>query len=306
MNEKSIAEILSRLPRTDARYLLPPLKLPDSPRISQSVPEFTCVLRGSGSISGETISQIFAPTKRLRMETPRLRGKFAAQDAWQTLLPDRVIGEEQFDCIEAAWDLSWIAESTPTDSMRRAARLVQVVSDSAAPFGVAVTMPMPPSVAGQRAFAIVELKDRFARAIEMRLTPKGRLFPSLAVWESALALGLNWNPIYSLFEWRDVTDTTTLFTVSAPQSADALLPERALEGSGTAYLALSFDLVSLPLPLLVYDSMAVALAYFGRCLNGTPQTSDGRLLDSEQVDRERSQLELLIAEMATAEYIGDL
>jgi FtsZ-interacting cell division protein ZipA len=197
-----------------------------------------------------------------------------------------------------SWTLSSIVLQG-REAVRELERYRAEIERRFAPFGWRVSLRESSEEAVTRAARLNRIKARFARAVEMRLTPHGRPFPSRQVWRSAYALGLTWGEM-DLFHWHEPVSERRLFTMSSLGQPGYFLPERAAEGEGVSGLSLGFELPTAPAPVETFDRMAIALDYLRHHLGGKPTASDGAEMDAERLYLEREQLEEAVTAMAAS------
>lgn len=317
-DEQRIAQILTASSFSDARYLLAPRIFPSRPTLiaesfdadapdpkRELLVELRCA-NGESSVSAEVIARFLATETQARLEFPRVRARIGPEtwgrlSAGSALFSDTAVKEL---CV--GWELATLGGATQNDTKHRISRFIRMMAEIAASLELSVVVIGETSDIARRADVLARAKARFARPVEMRLVSVGRMFPARSVWQAAHALGLRWREPAQLFADEDSNDdaptTGTLWTLSAPTSPGALLPERVLQGSGCASLSLSFDLPTSPAPIAFYDRCAVVLSYLRQTLGGVPRTADGASLDAERLDNDRDTLEILIVEMTTAGY----
>ncbi len=291
-------------PLTDARHLLSPVPLPASSTVQPAPSDapdestsFVIEVSGPRLVPLLAIVETLNGDARIALDFPRLWGRTlgGAETAppWFPLpyspldaLPnaDLPLGATAF-----SWALSGIV-SQGNEAVRELNGYRSELEKRFAPFGWGVTLREAPGDAVARAARLHRIKSRFARAVEMRLIPHGRPFPSRQVWRSAYALGLTWGEM-DLFHWNDPISGRRLFTLSSLGQPGYFLPERAAEGEGIPGLSLGFELPTAPAPLETFDRMAIALDYLRHQLGGKPTASDGAEMDAERLYLEREQLE---------------
>ncbi len=270
-------------PLPDATHLLPRLTLPaPTPPLSPGpnpATEFTVRVIGGFPVEAEAFYEALRGSRtdmgfyRLWVCTPRFPGVWWAGDDLPT--------SGQLGAVAFSWELTGVL-SEGVEAIGELARYALQAGERLKPLGLQVTVPVAPIEAVARAAQLNALKVRFARAIELRLVPVGRVFPARAVWRYAYALGLVWGPM-DLFHWYDASGQTRLFTVSRMGQPGTFLPERAEEGEGVPGLVFSLELPACPLPVPTFERMAIALAHLREPLHARPVTRDGTELDSERL-----------------------
>lgn len=306
--DERVALALGPEPLEDARHLLPPIRLPerDAPPEAAQGPnpatEFLLDLRApSGTVSPADILSAFPAPVRAALDFPRLwaqRTMPGGAAVWQPV--EEIDPAARFANLTLAWELTTLVGEESGELARHLSHLVVAASRAALPLGLSQASAREEArEAARRTLRLREIREKYARAVEMRLIPAGRSFPSRDVWRGAYSLGLQWGDM-DLLHWDDPATGTRLFTVSGAGQPGYFLPERAAEGEGVAGIALAFELPFSPAPLVVYDRMAVALSYFRQRLGGRPTARDGAELDADRLYDDRDALEEAIAEMARA------
>ena len=298
--QRRIALALGAEPLEDARYLLPPLVLPPpAPPIAEGpypLTEFIVDLTGIEGATAEQAQAIFAPQRRVGLGLAHGWAVRAGNDSrWRPL--EEIEEGSRIAHLALTWELSGLF-TEGNEAIEELARYTIQANALASRLGGRAEPRETPAHAAARAAALIALKTRFARTVEMRLAPQNRAFPARAVWRTVYALGLEWGT-HDLFHWFGGTEFS-LFTVSGLGHPTRFLPERAAEGEGAAGLSLSFELPLCPAPLDVYDRMAIALSSLRQRLGGRPLTPHGAELDSERLDNDRAALESAVHEMSRA------
>jgi cell division protein ZipA len=296
-----VALALGLEPLEDARHLLPPITLPPPapplPEGPHPGTEFVVDFVGMLPLTREDVQTVLGPEKRRGLGFVRLWGQPKKHPArWVPL--DAAAPDTVFTGFSLSWELTGLLSEGP-EAVAELAGYVVAVSERAKALLRCAEPRETPQEAATRAARLIVLKTRFARAVEMRLMPQGRGFPSRSVWRAAYALGLEWGDL-DLFHWNDPATGRRLFSMNTVGYPGYFLPERAAEGEETPGVALAFELPLSPAPLDVYDRMGVALAYLRQKLGGRPATADGAELDADRLYEDRDVLADAIQEMACA------
>lgn len=270
-------------PLPDATHLLGRLTLPASPVPPlpgpNSATEFVVRAVGRFPVEAELLYEALRGSRadmgfyRLWVATPRF------PDVWRT--GDDLPASGKIQAVAFSWELTGVL-SEGVEAIGELARYALQAGERLKPLGLQVNIPVAPIEAASRAAQLNALKERFARAVELRLVPIGRAFPARAVWRYTYALGLVWGPM-DLLHWYDQTGQTRLFTLSRMGQPGTFLPERAEEGESVPGLVFSLELPACPLPVPTFERMAIALAHLREPLHARPVTRDGAELDSERL-----------------------
>lgn len=303
VRDPQVRQALGPEPLEDARHLLPPLALP-ALSLQNRVPdgpaphrEFVVDLLGAGTAEAGQARTVLTPERRAALHFPRVWGRLVGRDRWVSL--EEADARTGFDSLALCWELSPLLLGEGAEATRALGRYLADAGAIATLLHRTAAPREEPEKAARRASRLTLLRERFARSVELRLMPSGRLFPARDVWRAAYALGLEWGDL-NLLHWRDPASHQRLFTLSAVGLPGYFLPERAAQGEGVNGIALGFELPHCPAPVAVWDRMAVALAYLRQKLGGHPLTREGRELNGDELEAERDLLEQTVAEMADA------
>lgn len=298
---RRVALALGPEPLEDARHLLPPIpKLAPSPALPPPGPypptEFVIDLMLPRPMALHRITQAFPPEYRSGLGFVRF---WVLPSRARNYLPlHEAAADAAVASIALSWDLPALLQVGP-QAAQELSGYVEIVAARGLILDSHATPRETPERAALRATRLIAVKEKFARAIEMRLMPQGRPFPARQVWRAAYGIGMTWGHL-DLFHWHDHATRRRLFSLNAVSPPGYFLPERAVEGESAAGIALAFELPQCPEPVAVYDRMAVALAYFRQKLGGLPRMPDGRELDGDHLYEERDRLEEAVAEMQVA------
>ncbi len=291
-------------PLVGAAHLLQPVAVPPtSPPLlpgPRAGTEFVVDLTGPFPVSAEAVHARLAGRGGelgwfwLWAQTTRTRT--VPFGAWQTgpNIPDNGL----LSAVALSWELTGLL-SEGAATARELAGYEMRLRERFAPLGFDAAAREAPFLAADRAARLIAIKERFARAVEMRLVPAGRAFPARSVWRTLYALGLEWGR-GDLFHWYASATYLPLFTVSSLGPPGYFLPERVVEGEGVPGIALSFELPLNPVPLETYDRMSVVLAHLREQWNGRPTTATGKELDADALYDGREALEAAVDELRGA------
>jgi hypothetical protein len=297
-----VRRALGSEPLEDARHLLKPIPHAIAAPFTSGPQPATelCV-----DIVGETPVQRDALL--IALESGHWHERMGAFSLWGAMRPGwpyvRILPgakiPNQMQVLTICWPLAEMPGDSLTEMIQEVERLHFAAQDLALLFDRKARFPEPSRETSLRAATLIGLKGRFARSLQMCLVPTSRPYPAQSVWRAAYSLGMTWGNL-DLFHWHDPAQHTPLFTLSALGDEGYFLPERVLEGGSIPGLSLSFDLPTCPVPLAVYDHLAIALLYLRDKLGGKAQTATGQELDGEGLEESRGGLEFLVREMETA------
>ena len=217
---------------------------------------------------------------------------------WLRLTERTVSQSPAYLALTLAWELLELPGSSLTELAATATHARSAAEALAKSLGAAVTRDEAPVDVARRAGALVFLKQRFARSVELRLLAQGTPFSSRSVWRAAYGLGFGWGHL-DLIHWP-AAPQRALFTLTSAGKPGYFLPERVVEGETLPGLILSFELPSCPLPLETFDAMALALAHFREVLGGRPTDGRGAELDTERLEAERESVAAAVAQLEAA------
>lgn len=218
--------------------------------------------------------------------------------AWYRLAPGSLSQCPAYQALTLAWELLELSGDSLTELATTASHNLLAAHTLAVRLGARVTREEAPAEVARRAAALVLLKQRFARSVELRLLALGTPFSSRAVWRMAYGLGFGWGHL-DLIHWP-AAPQRALFTLTSAGKPGYFLPERAAEGETLPGLILSYELPSCPAPLETFDAMALALAHFREVLGGRPTDRHGIELDMERLEAERESVAAAVAQLQQA------
>lgn len=302
---KRVVLALGPEPLDDARHLLSPVPLQTpivAQRVNQNGPDnatdFIIEASGRRLISLLAVLETLTAETRAALRFPRVWGR-TPESSWFPLPYSALEGLPDADlplgAVAFSWALSQFVSEGP-EAVREMEGYRRETERRFTPLGWSVAPREEPDAAASRSARLNRIKARFARPVEMRLVPQGRLFPARLVWRGVYALGLTWGEM-DLFHWHEPLSGRRLFTLSSLGQPGYFLPERAAEGEGVPGLSLGFELPTAPAPGETFDRMAVALTYLRHQLGGRPTAADGTELDAERLDTDRESLEEAVAQM---------
>jgi ZipA, C-terminal FtsZ-binding domain len=298
-----VRQALGTTPLEDARHLLPPIPHPlPAPLVAGPEPttELCVEIVGDAPVQRDTLL--------IALESGNWRERMGAFSIWGAMRPGwpymRILPgariPSQMQVLTICWPLAEMPGDSLTEMIAHIEQLRFAAQDWAALFDRTAVIQESSRDISLKAATLIGLKGRFARSLQMCLVPTNRPYAAQSVWRAAYSLGMTWGNL-DLFHWNDPVQHTPLFTLSALGDEGYFLPERVAEGGSIPGLSLSFDLPTCPVPLAVYDHLAIALLYLRDTLGGKAQTPTGLDLDGEGLEESRSGLEFLVREM---EYAG--